>query len=142
MNFLHKVFHIVLFFFGWLQSFCQSADSMAAKFTRDAWMQEKVYVHTDKETYFPGEVIWFKVYAVEGATQRPAAISKLAYVELLDKDQAPLLRGKVLLKEGMGSGSFLVPASAVTGNYLFRSYTSWMKNNGPDYFFNKSLTLV
>ena len=32
--------------------------------------QEKIYVHTDKNFYLAGEIIWFKVYYLDGATHQ------------------------------------------------------------------------
>lgn len=32
---------------------------------------QSLYVHTDKETYLPGEILWFKVYALNADTHVP-----------------------------------------------------------------------
>ena len=108
--------------------------------TRD--LGEKLYVHTDKNFYTPGEVIWFKVYAVDCIFNKPLDLSKAAYIEILDKDHKQILGGKIPLNNGSGSGSFTILASVNSGNYLFRAYTNWMKNNGPDFFFEKMVTIV
>src|SRR4051794_21593264 len=73
---------------------------------------EKIFVHSDKEVYLPGEIIWFKLYDVEGSHHTPSILSRVAYVELIDKDHAPVAQGQIMLKHGKGSGSFRVPASA------------------------------
>ena len=44
---------------------------------------EKLFLHTDKEFYLAGEVVWFKVYCVDVSFHKPMNISKLAYVEIL-----------------------------------------------------------
>ena len=46
---------------------------------RDA-AREKVYLHTDKNFYLAGEIIWFKIYNVNGSTHRVSDISKTGYV--------------------------------------------------------------
>ena len=69
-------------------------------------LEEKVFAHTDKSFYLAGEIIWFKLYVVDGAMNRPLDLSKLAYVEILSADQRPVLQGKIELKEGFGNGSF------------------------------------
>src|ERR1700712_867878 len=43
---------------------------------------EKLFVHTDKKFYVAGEIVWFKIYEVAGSDNRPADLSKVAYVEL------------------------------------------------------------
>ncbi|HEV8507747.1 MAG TPA: hypothetical protein VGQ53_20190 [Chitinophagaceae bacterium] len=105
-------------------------------------LREKLYVHTDKNFYTPGEVIWFKVYAVDGIFNKPLDLSKAAYIEILDKDHKQVLSGKVPMRNGSGFGSFTIPASINSGNYLFRAYTNWMRNDGPGFFFEKMLTIV
>lgn len=105
-------------------------------------LQEKLYVHTNKSFYLTGEILWFKLYNVEGASNRPFDLSKVAYVEVLSADHTPVMQAKVSLKEGMGSGSIYIPASVANGNYQLRAYTSWMKNFSPEYFFEKSITIV
>src|SRR3569833_95585 len=89
--------------------------------------QEKIFVHPDKTFFLAGETLWFKVYDVEAAHHTPGA-SVIAYTELLDKDMQPVLQGKVALKQGKGSGSFILPNTIASGNYQLRCYTSWMKN--------------
>lgn len=104
--------------------------------------QEKLFVHTDKNAYTAGELMWFKVYYVDGAYQRPADMSKVAYIEVLDKDQDAVMQAKVELKDGTGSGSVFVPVNLATGNYVLRAYTSWMKNFGPDLYFHKQVSII
>ena len=41
---------------------------------------ERIYLHTDKDFYLAGEIIWFKIYQVDGKYHRPVRLSKLAYV--------------------------------------------------------------
>src|ERR1700761_780452 len=109
---------------------------------RQTALQEKIFVHTDKSTYLPGELIWFKVYCVEGNDHKPLNLSKVAYVEILDNNQTPVIQAKIALKNGLGDGSLYVPVTVNNGNYRFRAYTSWMKNLSPDYYFEKTITLV
>lgn len=103
--------------------------------------QEKVYVHTDKNSYLAGEMIWFKIYNVEAYTNRIVNLSKIAYVELLDAQNKPVLQSKVSLDKGTGSGCIYLPVSMQSGSFLLRAYTNWMKNFDADYFFHKGLTV-
>lgn len=104
--------------------------------------QEKLFVHTDKSFYLAGEILWFKVYHVDGALLQPADLSKIAYIEILDKDNRPVMQAKIALKKGKGDGSFYLPVSISSGNYRLRAYTNWMKNFSPELYFEKSLTIV
>ncbi|HEY8930172.1 MAG TPA: hypothetical protein VIM55_13315 [Mucilaginibacter sp.] len=105
-------------------------------------LQEKVFVHTDKSTYLPGELIWFKIYCVDGNDHKPLNMSKVVYVEVLDNAQSPVIQAKIAMKNGVGDGSLYVPVTVNSGNYKLRAYTSWMKNFSPDYYFEKTITLV
>src|ERR1051326_8082426 len=51
-----------------------------------AALTEKVFSHTDKDFYLAGEIIWFKLYVVNGDDNTPIDLSKVAYVEVLDKE--------------------------------------------------------
>lgn len=46
------------------------------------------------------------------------------------------------MQDGFGNGSFFLPVSAKSNNYRLRAYTSWMKNFGPEYFFEKIITVA
>jgi hypothetical protein len=105
-------------------------------------LEEKLYVHTDKEFYLAGEICWFKLYVLDADRHRPLDLSKVAYVEWLDKDNHPILQAKIGLSQGHGDGSLYLPLTLRSGNYKLRAYTNWMKNYGVDWFFEKMVTVV
>jgi hypothetical protein len=105
-------------------------------------LEEKLYVHTDKDCYLAGEICWFKLNVLDAGQHRPLDISKIAYIEWLDKDNHPVLQTKVGLSQGHGDGSLYLPLTLRTGNYKMRAYTNWMKNFGVDWFFEKMVTVV
>ena len=109
---------------------------------RQAVLQEKLFLHTDKNSYLSGEICWFKIYNVDAAFNRPLSLSKLAYTEVLDKNNKPVLQAKITLKDGDGNGSLQLPVTLPSGRYKLRAYTNWMKNFGTDYFFEKALTII
>jgi hypothetical protein len=105
-------------------------------------LPEKLYVHTDKDFYLTGQLVWFKIYPIDGFYNKPLPLSKIAYVEILDQGNTPVLKAKVELKEKGGDGSFQLPLTFNSGYYTFRAYTNWMKNIGPSQFFEKRITIV
>ncbi|QKJ32035.1 hypothetical protein HQ865_20460 [Mucilaginibacter mali] len=105
-------------------------------------LQEKVYTHTDRTFYMTGEIIWFKLYVVDAGKNKPLDVSKLAYVDVLDAGDSPVLQAKIALKNGSGGGSLYIPVTLGNGNYKLRAYTNWMKNFSPDLYFEKQLTIV
>ncbi|MBF9255326.1 hypothetical protein I2I11_18660 [Pontibacter sp. 172403-2] len=109
---------------------------------RKATLQEKVYLHHDRPFYVCGETMWFKIYTVDGTLHQPLGMSKVAYVEVLDELQKPVLQAKVALKDGTCSGSFVLPMALNSGRYSIRAYTNWMKNFNPEFYFESPVTIV
>lgn len=103
---------------------------------------EKIFVHTDKEFYQAGEILWFRLYALDGYFHKPARLSKIGYVELIDASNRQVLNAKVSLDSSAGEGSFNLPSNILTGNYLLRAYTRWMKNFSAEFYFEKSITII
>ncbi|HZY81230.1 MAG TPA: hypothetical protein VFE50_17020 [Cyclobacteriaceae bacterium] len=119
-------------------------DSVLTKFLnyRKDVLQEKLFVHADRDVYLTGETMWLKIYAVEASFHTPSDISKVAYVEIVDKDNQSLVREKISLVNGIGAGSVFLPASISSGTYLLRAYTNWMQNFSADVYFRKPITVV
>jgi hypothetical protein len=105
-------------------------------------VQEKMFVHTDREFYLAGDIAWFKIYLTDAGFHRLLDLSKVAYVEILDQANKAIVQAKIGMNKGEGDGSFFIPATAKSGNYTFRAYSNWMKNAGPDYFFQKTIAVV
>lgn len=105
-------------------------------------LQEKVFVHTDKSVYLPGEILWFKIYCVNAADNKPLTLSKIVYVDIIDNNQNAVIQTKISMKNGLGDGSVYIPVTVTNGNYKLRAYTNWMKNFSPDFYFSKKITFV
>ena len=99
-------------------------------------------MQTDKDVYFTGETIWFKIYDLDASLHELMDVSKVAYVEILSAERKPLMQLKVELDKGTGAGYIDLPSSINTGNYQFRAYTNWMKNFDADFFFEKRITII
>jgi hypothetical protein len=130
------------FYYACSQS--QALDNLVKNFNehRINNLQEKLYVHTDQALYLTGETLWLKIYCVDGARHTPIDISKIAYLELLDTGNQPVLQSKIALTSGTGSGAIFLPATLATGNYTLRAYTQWMKNFKTEFFFHKTLAII
>ena len=121
-----------------------SANSLAKKFAsyQANNYTEKIFVHTDKTFYITGESIWFKVYCVEEGSNKLSAVSKIAYVEIINRENKAVLQAKIAMDSGTGNGSFIIPSFISSGNYILRAYTKWMENFDADYFFQQPLTII
>ncbi len=144
MNYRFLVLATLGLFAGKARAQSDGLNTLIEKF--DAWrsgaIEEKVVVNTDKPDYLAGEIAWFKVYCLDAASHRPLDLSKVCYVELLDKDDRFVVQAKIALQQAEGKGSFYLPLTIATGNYKLRAYTNWMKNSGPASFFERPVTII
>lgn len=102
---------------------------------------ERVYLHFDKPYYAISDTIWFKAYLTMDNHQ-PSGISKIIYVDVLTAKDSLVEALKLPVKNGVAWAD--LPLSQFTykkGNYRIVAYTNWMNNAGPQYFFNKNITV-
>src|SRR5215467_1103142 len=109
---------------------------------QDQFPQEKIFIHTDKSFYVPGELIWFKIYDVDAMNHVPFSISKVAYIEVLNDQHSAISQIKISMEKGFGEGSLQIPTSIGSGIFVIRGYTNWMKNFDPDFYFEKPICIV
>ncbi len=104
--------------------------------------QEKVYLQLDRSLYAAGENIWFKGYLVSAMSHREQdAFSKTIMVELVNRKDSVVLSKKVKEEKGCFYGNLKLEGSLPAGDYYLRSYTNWMKNENPDYFYSRLLRI-
>ena len=103
--------------------------------------KEKIYIHTDRNDYYPGETIWLKSYAVAGPNHQPSPLSNNVYVSLVDENG--INASTLLLKseEGFADASLVLPDDLSPGTYSIQAYTEWMKNYDQSYFFKKEVLI-
>jgi hypothetical protein len=100
---------------------------------------EEIYIHADRKEYLSGEDLWFNVYLLNRQSLKPSSTSKIAYVELLNPENRPVVQKMILLEDGSGPGQFILPDSLSTGTYTIRAYTNWMKNFLPNNCFIENI---
>jgi hypothetical protein len=122
----------------------QMPESLQEQFNKyqSVTLQEKIFVHTDKNFYLAGETVWFKIYAVDASFHKPVTTSSITYIEILSKDLKPVVQSKISMLNGNGAGSVILPGFLATGNYVLRAYTNWMKNFSPDFYYEHTLHIV
>lgn len=103
--------------------------------------REEIYIHSDREEYISGEDVWFKIYLIDRQSFKPSLDSKIAYFELLNSANRPVIQKKILLDGGFGPGQIVLPDTLSTGIYTIRAYTSWMKNFFPFNCFVKQINI-
>jgi hypothetical protein len=94
---------------------------------------ESIYLHVDKETYLPGEILWFKMYTVSTDELVPVFLSAVAYVDIVNGAGEVVYQSKIELGDNRNSGSIFIPLSLNTGAYKLSAYTTLSKSEGQAY---------
>ncbi|QIL38276.1 hypothetical protein G7074_02655 [Pedobacter sp. HDW13] len=100
---------------------------------------EKSYLQLDRSYYSTGETVWFSAYLVNGKSTSLTATSNNLYVELVSSKSVVLDSKIIRIDGGLGKGDFELKDSIPSGWYNIRAYTSWMRNFGNDFVFQKRI---
>jgi hypothetical protein len=95
-------------------------------------LKEKVYVHTNKTSYFNDDVIWFKAY-VGDSINLPSIETRVLEVELFDDQGNHVFDRKIAITGGTGHGQFELNDAVPPGKYYLRARTNYMRNFGEEY---------
>jgi len=98
--------------------------------------QEKVYLHTDRPSYWANEDIWYKAYL----KNTPIKNCNL-YVELLNSKGKVIYKNTGWVQDGFSYGNMHLADTLSSGIYQLRAYTSWMRNFDEEWFFRKDLVI-
>lgn len=99
--------------------------------------QEKVYLHLDNTSYYQGDKIWFQAYVVT-ADNKPTALSRTLYVELLNAGGTVVNKATLPIVNGRCNGDFALNHLPFhSGFFEIRAYTKYMTNFGEDVIFSR-----
>lgn len=134
------VFVLLVFFFSSLGLNAQPDTTInsliqAFKLANKKYPDESVYLHTDRNSYWASDDLWFKSYLV--TTSDTANL----YVELISPWGEVLQKKIYLAADGLAYGDIHLPDTTSTGVYQLRAYTSWMRNFGDASFFKKDIVV-
>jgi hypothetical protein len=101
--------------------------------------REEIYIHSDRYEYISGEDLWFNIYLIDRQSFKASSGSKIAYFELLNPENRPIVQKRIILEGGFGPGQIVLPDTLSTGIYTIRAYTNWMKNFLPVNCFTKDI---
>ncbi len=101
--------------------------------------QEKIHIHFDKESYLPGETIWFKAYLFE--ENLPSVRSTNFYAALYD-EQGKLIQQKISpIFNSSSDGYFTIPDSLQSSQVICRAFTAWMLNFDTGMVYSRALKI-
>ena len=118
-------------------------ESLTTKFRKycEAYPREEIYVHTDRHEYIAGEDFWFGIYLFDRQSSLPSSDSKIAYFEIINSENRPVIQKRIRIDNGFGPGQIVLPDSLSSGVYTIRAYTNWMKNFLPENCFTGKLII-
>ena len=108
----------------------------------DFYPQEKLYIHTDKSHYLPGETIWFKLYLTDASSHEASSLSRLVYVELADTSGMLAGRRYIEITDGTGHGDFVIDTDIEPGVWILRGHTNYMRNYSNNPLFSMELRII
>jgi len=103
---------------------------------------ESVNLHLNSGFLLTGENLYFTVYCQDLRTRQLSGFSKIAYLELINQEATPVYKTKVSLEGGKGWGDIYIPSSFSSGNYTLVAYTQWMRNFGPESYYQTQVTII
>ena len=101
---------------------------------------EKIYAHTNRSFYEPGETLWFKAYLTDAALSA-TQVSAILRAELIDPKGNPVKKLQLQVQDGSTHGEFDIAKSAAGGIYKLRIYTAWQENFSESLIYEKNITV-
>ncbi|MCE7056058.1 carboxypeptidase-like regulatory domain-containing protein [Algoriphagus sp. AGSA1] len=103
-------------------------DSSQMRFSRWNNLREKPYFNTNKPYYYPGETVWLGGQMLYQNSIMSDTLSRVVYIDLMDKDSKVIQSEIFPIKEGRIAGGFILPNELKADDYFLRAYTEWMRN--------------
>jgi hypothetical protein len=98
--------------------------------------QDKIFLHTDRNLYMPGDTIYFQMYIEDRFTQKFETSSLSSFVILCGREGELLDSARFRIDYSLAPGWLVVPAYCKSGYYCLKSFTSRMQNYDPSYAYS------
>lgn len=105
-------------------------------------LQERVYLHTDKDVYMMGEKLLFKAYLMLGNPLLLNEASKVLHIEIVDPTGYSMLHKVFPIENGRSSGEIFLGPELNTKDFIIKAYTLWGANYGADFEFYKPIQVM
>jgi hypothetical protein len=107
-----------------------------------SYLLERPYLHTDKSYYYPNESVWFRGYMNYAAPAFKDSLSRVIYVDLVDRSNNVRVSKIFAITNGNSEGSLTIPSTIGSGDYILRAYTRWVLNFDSALVFVKPLKVL
>jgi len=116
-------------------------DSVIEPLKKNPLYFEKVFLHSNKTSYFIDDIVWFKAY-VGDISNKPSLKTTRLNVNLLDAKGKIIQNQQVFIYKGIGKGQFILNDSLKTGVYYLEAATNYMRNFGDDNTFIQEINIL
>jgi hypothetical protein len=110
------------------------------RYTKDR-IADKVYLHTDKNVFLPGDTLWFKAWCSNPNSNILQDQSRILSVTIIDDEQETLVSEEYPLEQGGAKGRIIIPETADFGKYRLLGYTDLMKQKDYREVFHQPLRI-
>ena len=147
MHMIHNPFlrcsRLLMVFIGlYMQLMATGQPRAAAQGSIKEQEPETIFVHSDKESYLAGELLWFKIYLLNAGSHVLAHYNSILYIELINDNGRSVIQSKIQTTRGTGKGSFYLPVNIATGAYTLVAYTNQMKQGDERSVFKKRILVT
>ncbi len=133
---MHHKFFLASYFCLWLAAVPLSLHGQVVP--ENPSMQEKLYIHTDRDLLIAGEHLLFSLYLFNG---NEVDKSNYAYL-VLRNAHGTVDHQRVQLDDGRAHGGFYLEDTLSTGHYELLGFTNWMRNQEPSTIFRKHVVIA
>ena len=141
------LFGLVLFLVVGTSVYAQQAevsDVKTIEYSDNTVLAEKLYIHTDRDSYQPGDTIFLRGFLFSAINNSEIDLSRVIYVDLVDR--AGVLYWREMIEynyvDSTLSGHFVLADNLSQGEYFLRAYTYWMQEQGEESFYSKRIFIV
>lgn len=137
------IFPITVFFL--ITSFISNPENGFQKVINDLQaflkgeIREVLYLHTNGNTFTPGDTIWFKAYNLRSGSLTPSILGSYLNVNISEYDGNQIFTGKYKLVYGSANGHIELPDSIENGKYILTAASNFTLNNFPEDIFSKEI---
>ncbi|WP_055436681.1 hypothetical protein [Lacinutrix algicola] len=107
---------------------------------RSQFNEEETQIQINSNLVLVGEYLYYKMFALSNGEL--SNISKIGYVELIDKNGKTVVKHILNLKNSASSQRIFVPSELKTGHYKLLAYTKWSKNNTKKNYSSKDIYII
>ncbi|MFT3793369.1 hypothetical protein [Flavobacterium sp.] len=96
--------------------------------------RENLFVQTNAQVLVTGETLYYQLYCLQANNNQFSPLSKVAYLQLVDRNRNVVSTQKIMLENGIGNGDCFIPTTLKSGSYKLIAFTRWMLGDGNRFF--------